>query len=121
VSVPDDQLPPLPPERPVALEPLPQSVRIAPGLIEGWEATPLNRKVAVELTRGDLDRLYASVNRCIEAQAIFQDSMIDHSNGQFDLANAKLRQSQRRLIEAQNALREFMSAVMASALLGNRA
>jgi hypothetical protein len=98
-----------------ALEPLPELFTIPAQLIEDWFAIPSHAPLTVDLRRGDLDHFYNSIYRSIEAQYVFQDCMIDFSNGNVTGANVKLRNAQRRLVEAQNALRQFMAAVMASA------
>ena len=100
---------------PVALDPLPESVTIPAALIEDWLAIPPQSSLSVDLRREDLDHFYASINRCIEAQYAFQDSMVDYTGGRVEAANLKLRGAQRKLVESQNALRQFMMSVMASA------
>ncbi len=114
----DGQPPPTPTAQPP--EPLPESFNIPAALAENWLSIAPQTKLAVELRRSDLDSFHFSLNRCIEAQYVFQDCMIDHSNGQVEAANTKPRRSQRTLMEAQNALRQFMAAVMASAATAGR-
>lgn len=99
-----------------SLEPLPESFGIPAALVEDWLAIPHAAPVSPQLRRGDLDQFYSSISRCIDAQYTFQDCMIDFTNGRLDDANAKLRTSQRKLIEAQNALRQLMASIMASAV-----
>jgi len=98
-----------------SLDALPESFSIPPALVERWFATPAQQTVEFGLTRGDLDHFYNSVNRCIEAQWTFQDCMVDFTAGRASEANAKLRLSQRRLVEAQNSLKQLMASIMASA------
>jgi hypothetical protein len=103
-----------PPPEAKPLEPLPDSFAIPAQLVERWLATPVDAPLTMKLRRGDFDNLYNSVSRSIDAQDAFQDASIDLSNGDVAGANANLRTAQRKLIEAQNALRQFMAAVMAS-------
>lgn len=103
------------PQTPGPLDPLPDSVSIPAAMVEDWFAIPPQATLTLDLRREDLDHFYSSINRCIEAQSVFQDSMIDYTGGRVDTANAKLRSAQRKLIEAQNALRQFMTSIMASA------
>lgn len=114
-SVSDDPPVAPPPQAHSEPEPLPESFGIPPALIEDWLTIPSQNPITAELRRGDLDNFYNSINRCIEAQYTFQDCMIDFTAGRVDAANGKLRTSQRKLIEAQNALRQFMASIMASA------
>jgi hypothetical protein len=109
------------PTRPTPpLEPLPESFSIPHVLVGRWLRLPTHAQIQVEHHRGDLDDFYNSLNRCIEAQYVFQDCIVDYTAGRLEEANWKLRQAQRRLIEAQNALRQFMAAIMASAALEPR-
>lgn len=115
--------PPLPPDagQHATPEPLPESFGIPSALIEEWLSIPAHEPVTAELRRVDLDNFYNSINRCIEAQYTFQDCMIDFTAGRLDAANGKLRTSQRKLIDAQNALRQFMASIMATSVRGRRA
>ena len=100
---------------PNSQHPLPNSVIIPRGLIDRWVAIDQNDFVALKITRGDLDKFYAAFDNMARAQAVFQDAMIVHSNGNLDEANKLNTESRRLLIEGQNAFRLFFTAIMSTA------
>ncbi|MBW3098654.1 hypothetical protein [Pseudohoeflea coraliihabitans] len=94
--------------------PLPNSVTIPSQIIEKWVDIPETQFLDLRVTRVDMDRLYFSFDNMARAQALFQDAIIAHSNGQVDEANHLNHESRRLLIEAQNAHRLFFMALMSS-------
>jgi hypothetical protein len=97
---------------------LPDTVTIPYQLIELWQALPPERYLDLRITKQDFDRLYASMNRGFLAQAAFRQSMIEYTSGNIPAANKLIHENTRLLIEAQNDLRLFTSAIMAAAIQG---
>src|SRR4051812_44108192 len=98
--------------------PLPETVTIPHQLIELWQVLPPERYLELRITRQDFDHLYASMNKGFLAQAAFRQSMIEYSNGNIPEANKLVHENTRLLIEAQNDLRLFTTAIMAASIQG---
>ena len=95
--------------------PLPEPYTIPAQLVTNWLDIPPHADLEIRLNRTDFDSLYTAFNRSLEAQQSFQSSMIHYTNGRTDAANDLHYDSQRLLIESQNAFRRFFLAVMTSA------
>lgn len=98
-----------------ALPPLPESVNIPVQAVEAWSQLPPTTYVTAPLSRADIDNLFFSINRVIESQSETQQCLVEYSTGRLTEANQHMWEARRKLIEAQNNLRQFMTAVMVSA------
>ena len=103
-----------------SLPPLPESVSIPVQAIEAWSRLPSTAYVTASLSRADLDNLFFSINKVIESQSETQQSLIDYSTGKLPEANQHMWEARRKLIEAQNNLRQFMTAIMIAAKNGQQ-
>ena len=97
---------------------LPQSYAIPVQLIETWLRISPADYVNVRLTRGDWDNLFIAINKLVDTQVHLQGCWLHWTNGNVSAANVSFHESQRTTIEAQNALRSYFAAVMASATQG---
>lgn len=106
----DKQLPPIPP--------LPEEFQIPYQAIDSWTSIPTHQYVLAKLTRGDLDNFFFAIDKTIQAQGWFQETMVHYTNGRLEESNKSLQESRRALYEARNKLRQFFTAIMISASKG---
>jgi hypothetical protein len=96
--------------------PLPVVQAIPHAIIEQWIQITPDRYLDTRLTRTEIDNLFFAINNLITSQNALQDALLSYSQGNLDEANSSFDSSRRGSIESLNALRSFMSAVMASSV-----
>ena len=94
---------------------LPESFTIPIQAVREWLALPDTQSVPLNLTKQDIDRLFFSIEKLIHSNDASHACLIHYTNNRVQEADAALINSQRLLVEAQNNLRQFMTAVMLSA------
>ncbi|MBI5128143.1 MAG: hypothetical protein HZA66_01755 [Rhodopseudomonas palustris] len=94
----------------------PEIFSIPSALVEQWGEIPQNERLQFPLTRQDVDHLLLGLLRSLEAQATLERIVVDWSNGRLEQANLSLAEFRRQNVDAQNNIRQLVSAVMASAL-----
>ena len=105
-------------DAPTSPPPLPEAYTIPIQLIEKWLAIPPAQYLELRISQGDLDSLYACIDRNIAAQSAFQNAIIEWTRGNAAQANLQIVESKRLLIESQNALRRLFTGIMAAAAQG---
>ncbi|MFT4275986.1 MAG: hypothetical protein QM576_06470 [Rhodopseudomonas sp.] len=96
--------------------PPPEVFSIPAALVEQWGEIPQNERLQFPLTRQDIDHLLLGLLRALEAQGTLERIIVDWSNGRLEQANSSLGEFRRQNVDAQNNIRQLVSAVMASAL-----
>lgn len=96
--------------------PLPEPVTISPQIVQRWQNVPAERLVGSGLSKADWDNLFFCLDHTIRASAEIQSALIAYSNGNIEEANERSWEASRRSVEAQNKLRQLMTAVMASSV-----
>jgi hypothetical protein len=106
------------PEEPAAGGPaLPQPppiYQIPEGLLLKWIGVPEDAIITSPLRRRDVDNLIIGMLRLADAQASLDATLVFWSNGKQQEANQTLADFRRQNAEAQNRLRLFLAAMMAS-------
>lgn len=93
----------------------PESYIIPRPAIERWTAIPQGAYVEGRLTRHDWDKFFESYDKMLQAQYIFQDSMVAYTNGDIAKANENYNLARTRIVESQNAFRMMFASLMMSA------
>jgi len=96
------------------LSALPEDFNIPTQLIEKWIGLPPSTYISARLTRRDIDHLFFSINKSLQAQSLTQQCLIDWTNGRINDANVSLHESKRLLIDSGNDLRQFFTGILAS-------
>jgi hypothetical protein len=106
----DNQPPNRPPAKP------PELFTIPTQLLEEWVDVPTHDHINITLTRQDLDHLFFGLTRLAEAQGKLDAVMVLWSNNDVDNSNIALGEFRRLNVESQNHIRQFITAMMFSAL-----
>jgi hypothetical protein len=95
--------------------PLPEPYTIPAALLEQWgEIPPLERVAIPPLTRQDIDHLLTGLLRTIDTQVLLDRTIVEWSNGRLEEANQAINEVRRLNLDAQNSIRQFITAVMAT-------
>lgn len=99
--------------------PLPESYFIPRPAIDHWLAIPVDAYIQGSLTRRDWDKFFESYDKMLQAQFVFQESMVAYTNGNLDAANVDYNRARALLVESQNAFRMMFTSLMMSAAARN--
>lgn len=104
------------PEEPAAGSPAPPPFiyKIPEELLLKWIGVPEDAIITSPLRRRDVDNLIIGMLRLADAQAALDATLVLWSNGKPEQANETLTDFRRQNAEAQNRLRLFLAAIMAS-------
>jgi hypothetical protein len=108
------------PEEPAAGAPTPEPpppppiYQIPEQLLLKWIGVPEDAIITSPLRRRDVDNLILGMLRLADAQAALDATLVLWSNGKQQEANQTLADFRHRNADAQNRLRLFLAAVMAS-------
>jgi hypothetical protein len=94
---------------------LPEATTIPFAMVQKWMDLSDTQYVDFKLTRTDLDHLFKTIDKQHRATYLLQAALLNFTNGDLESANKNFVESQRHLIESQNALRNFFMAIMAQA------
>jgi hypothetical protein len=108
------------PQSPFQWPPLPEQVGLNHQLLAEWVKILPEQPVAGLLTRSDIDHLYFSFMKLVQAQDAMHNVVSEWSNGRLENANKALWESKRLTIESQNHLRQAFNAVMAAVIQGRK-
>ncbi|MDB5579648.1 MAG: hypothetical protein JWR80_4824 [Bradyrhizobium sp.] len=92
-----------------------QQVIIPAETIDRWTGIPLDAKVAIHVTRGDLDRLYFCFTQMAASSTMIQETARLLNFGDTDGANITHRKAAVLTAAADANFRKFFTAVMQGA------
>lgn len=95
--------------------PLPDTFNLPSKLVAHWMSLPAETEIRA-LTKAEIDDLFFAVDHTLAAIANLQSSLVAYSNNDLAVANSASWESSRRLIEAQNKLRQFLTGIMSGAV-----
>jgi hypothetical protein len=98
---------------------LPDTFDIPRQLLDHWISTGPNEYLEIQITKRDVDKLFFSIVKGLNAQEETHSSIIAWSNGNTVAANEAMQRSRRLIIESQNEIRQFLAAVMAGSIKGS--
>jgi len=77
-----------------------------------------NDYLEIQITKRDVDKLFFSIVKGLNAQEATHACIVAWSNGETAAANEAMQRSKRLLIESQNEIRQFLAAIMAGSIKG---
>lgn len=93
-------------------EPPPEIVSIPEAAIRGWFGHPETQYIVVNLTRGDIDRLYTVFSSILQAQIDTMDCLVRYSNNDMENAGRRVDHFRTNHAKALNELRQLFHAIM---------
>lgn len=94
--------------------PLPETFVVPASLVNKWTSLPSGLQIGGSLTKQDWENLLSALDHTIAGSSAVQGALISYSNEDTEAANAQSWEASRRLIEAQNKMRQFMTGLITS-------
>jgi hypothetical protein len=85
-------------------------------LLKNWISLPPETQFNITLTRQDIDNLLFGLLRGGDAHLATDEMLVRWSNGNIEGANESLRLMRMAVVERQNRIRLFFTAIMQSAM-----
>lgn len=112
----DDEKKQPPQEQPKSVPTFPPYYAFPEELLKRWIALPTETQFTITLTRGDIDNLLFGLLRGGDAHLATEEAIVRWSNGDVDGANESIAVMRMSVIERQNRIRLFFTAVMKNAM-----
>jgi vacuolar-type H+-ATPase subunit D/Vma8 len=95
---------------------LPDAFNVPDALVQAWMKIPSNQPLTFQVTREHIDQLFFSLMRLSQSSTKLQSCLLLYTQGKLNEANEAMAESQRATVEAENYARQFLAAVISSAV-----